>query len=338
VAAAASAALARIAASSEPLPLRARSLLEALRPAVPYDAAWLAHRDPLRRRYRTLAGVGLDDDVLDFLGSPAMASDIEVAGTDQDGPPMSPADLPFAAEKLASWSDCFTPAGFEESLATGLFAPGGRHVGFLLLLSRIGPPTRATRGRIGSWAPVLARGIDPMPALLTAARLVPDATAGRILRGDRRTQPLPGMDGDALLALDPRVLAVAFRRLAHDQACSSFLWPRGGPQAQEGHVRISVVTAPQDLTVTGLAGLVLLSPQPELHDLTPRELEVLGLLIDGLSNQEIARALVVTPRTVAAHIEHVLAKLDASTRTLAAVRAVRHGLYVPRVTTTARGW
>jgi DNA-binding NarL/FixJ family response regulator len=56
---------------------------------------------------------------------------------------------------------------------------------------------------------------------------------------------------------------------------------------------------------------------------------VLGLLIEGCSNQQIARALVVAPRTVAAHLEHILAKLDAPSRTLAAVRAEREGLYVP---------
>jgi DNA-binding NarL/FixJ family response regulator len=67
----------------------------------------------------------------------------------------------------------------------------------------------------------------------------------------------------------------------------------------------------------------------DLHGLTPRELEVLGLLVEGCSNHEIARALVVAPRTVAAHLEHVLVKLAAPTRTLAAVRAERDGLYVP---------
>ena len=56
---------------------------------------------------------------------------------------------------------------------------------------------------------------------------------------------------------------------------------------------------------------------------------MLGLVVDGCSNQEIARVLVVAPRTVAAHVEHILVKLGAPTRTLAAVRAEREGLYVP---------
>jgi DNA-binding NarL/FixJ family response regulator len=93
-------------------------------------------------------------------------------------------------------------------------------------------------------------------------------------------------------------------------------------------VRVTVLAAPEDVP-PGLTAVALLSPATGLHGLTPRELEVLGLLVEGCSNQEIARTLVVAPRTVAAHLEHVLFKLGASTRTLAAVRSERDGLYVP---------
>ncbi|WP_058727732.1 response regulator transcription factor [Curtobacterium oceanosedimentum] len=76
-------------------------------------------------------------------------------------------------------------------------------------------------------------------------------------------------------------------------------------------------------------GVVVLSPATGLRGLTRRELEVLGHLVEGCSNHEIARALAVAPRTVAAHVEHILVKLDATSRTLAAVRAERAGLYLP---------
>ena len=59
--------------------------------------------------------------------------------------------------------------------------------------------------------------------------------------------------------------------------------------------------------------------------LTPRELEVLGLVIEGCANQEIACELLVAQRTVAAHLDHILVKLGAHSRTLAAVRAEREG-------------
>jgi DNA-binding NarL/FixJ family response regulator len=74
---------------------------------------------------------------------------------------------------------------------------------------------------------------------------------------------------------------------------------------------------------------VLVSPPGDLRGLTPRELDVLGLLVEGTSNVAIARALVVAPRTVAAHLEHILVKLAAPSRTLAAVRAQQAGLFVP---------
>jgi hypothetical protein len=54
-------------------------------------------------------------------------------------------------------------------------------------------------------------------------------------------------------------------------------------------------------------------------------------VVRGRSNQGIALTLVVAPRTVAPHVEHVLVKLEAPTRTLASVRAEREGLYVPAV-------
>ncbi|RKS75335.1 regulatory LuxR family protein [Motilibacter peucedani] len=112
------------------------------------------------------------------------------------------------------------------------------------------------------------------------------------------------------------------------QVYASFLWPLGGRHAPDGHVRVTVLGSAEHES-TSLLGTVVLSPANHLRGLTPRELEVLGLLIDGRSNAQIARALVVAQRTVAAHLEHILAKLGAPSRTLAAVRATREGLYVP---------
>ena len=61
-------------------------------------------------------------------------------------------------------------------------------------------------------------------------------------------------------------------------------------------------------------------------DLTKRELQVLGLLVDGLSQKEIAAKLVISPKTVAAHIQHILGKLGVHSRTQAVAQAYRRGL------------
>ncbi|CAM3757211.1 response regulator [Streptomyces albus] len=60
--------------------------------------------------------------------------------------------------------------------------------------------------------------------------------------------------------------------------------------------------------------------------LTEREREVLGLIADGRSNREIARALVLSEKTVKTHVSNILMKLDVADRTQAALWAVRHGL------------
>jgi DNA-binding CsgD family transcriptional regulator len=232
-------------------------------------------------------------------------------------------------EELPTWAECLIPAGLHEGLGLALFTSGGRHVGHLAVLSGSRePPAPATRRRLARLAPVVAHGVDPMRTLLAAAHLVRGATAGVVLRVDGGCQTLPGLPADALLSPCSPVLVAARERIADGQVYSSFLWPVGGAHAPGGHLRVTVLTAPEDAPPR-LTAVALLSPATDLHGLTPRELEVLGLLVEGCSNQEIARTLVVAPRTVAAHLEHVLVKLAAPTRTLAAVRAERDGLYVP---------
>jgi two-component system, NarL family, response regulator LiaR len=65
-------------------------------------------------------------------------------------------------------------------------------------------------------------------------------------------------------------------------------------------------------------------PAPEA--LTARELEVLGLIAQGLSNQEIANRVMVSEPTVRTHVSRILGKLHLASRTQAALYAVREGL------------
>ncbi len=74
---------------------------------------------------------------------------------------------------------------------------------------------------------------------------------------------------------------------------------------------------PQHDVAQGLGG-----PDP----LTARELEVLRLVAQGLSNQEIAERLAVSERTARTHVSQILTKLHLANRTQAALYALREGL------------
>jgi len=63
-----------------------------------------------------------------------------------------------------------------------------------------------------------------------------------------------------------------------------------------------------------------------LDTLTPREMDVLRLLAQGLPNRKIAVQLSVNERTVKYHVSAILAKLEAANRTEAVMRAIEQGL------------
>ncbi len=65
---------------------------------------------------------------------------------------------------------------------------------------------------------------------------------------------------------------------------------------------------------------------PTEEPLTNREMEVIQLLAEGLSNQEIAERLVISERTVRTHVTNILGKLHLANRTQAALYALREGL------------
>ncbi len=67
--------------------------------------------------------------------------------------------------------------------------------------------------------------------------------------------------------------------------------------------------------------------RPDCDSLTPRELDILKLLADGLSNKMIGRRLDISDGTVKVHVKHLLKKLNLRSRVEAAVWAVEEGLH-----------
>jgi DNA-binding CsgD family transcriptional regulator len=262
--------------------------------------------------------------------SRANTDEIEMLGFTRSRSAMRLSDLPVAREQVSGWVEHLQPAGFREGLGVGLFTSDGRHLGLLgMNTDTAAHPTEAARDLIGKLAPLIARAIDPMRSIMKVAEIVGDAEAGIVLTRGGDTQPMPGLPAHPLLDRGSNVLGIAAERMADGGAYGSFLVPYTADDRPRVHVRITVLAGPRDPPRL-LTGAVLVSPHGDLYGLTPRELEILGLIVEGWPNSRIAAALFVTTRTVNAHVEHILTKLDAETRTLAAARAIRFGLYVPR--------
>ena len=317
-----------VAASTVPLLERARALVDSVDRWLPTDAIWLTLADPASTVYATVGSSGLEQPVLDYLDQPSVAREIQLAELNQNRPPITVTELPVPVEELPTWADCLIPAGFREGLGVPLCEPGGPYLGMLsLLFAHDEAPSPAVRDCLGELAPLIARGISPMRSLLSTARLVEGAASGVVLLRDGASHPLPGLEDHPLLEMGSPVMELARQTLVAGQVFRSFLWPEDGGHGATGHVRVTVLAATD--VPHFVVGTLLVTPDADCQGLTPRELEVLGLLVDGRSNQQIARQLTIALRTVAAHVEHILHKLEVPTRTLAAVRAEREGCHVP---------
>ena len=78
--------------------------------------------------------------------------------------------------------------------------------------------------------------------------------------------------------------------------------------------------------VLSAAGHPTLRRRDRPANLTDREIDVLRLVARGLSSRQIADRLVISPKTARNHIEHIYAKIGASSRATASLFAMRNGL------------
>jgi len=160
-------------------------------------------------------------------------------------------------------------------------------------------------------------GVDALPALLEAApaarilmltvsedesdlaAALRGGAAGYLLKtieGDALTQAIErAMQGDSVVAPEMTSKLVAAYRGAAG----------GAPDAKPG----------ADMAIP-----------PAIASLSPRELDILRGIVRGASNKEIAREHGIAETTVKIHVQHVLRKLDVSSRVHAAVIASEHGL------------
>lgn len=150
---------------------------------------------------------------------------------------------------------------------------------------------------------------------------------------------MPGMDGlettRAVLGQYPEVKIVVLTTFPEEDLVQKALaagaigyWLKNAPADALADAIRSAYAGQATLAPEATQALVRAraSPRKLGYDLSGRELEVLALLVDGLSNDEIAERLVISPGTVRHHVSACISKLGASNRTHAAALAVEHGL------------
>ncbi len=166
-------------------------------------------------------------------------------------------------------------------------------------------------------------------ALAVCAEVQPDVVLMDLM--------MPAMDGPtataAIKAQFPHIQVIALTSFAEPEMLQRVLQAGAisyllkNVSADELHAAILAAYAGRStLAPEAAQALIQIATQPPRpgQDLTPREREVLALLIKGLSNSAIGTRLVVSPATVKAHVSNILAKLQVSSRTEAVALAVQH--------------
>jgi NarL family two-component system response regulator LiaR len=196
--------------------------------------------------------------------------------------------------------------------------------------------------------PVVRDGLKNMFLVFDDLELIGEAENGNVaLASCHQNTPdvilmdvlMPGMDGidatRAILELYPQVKIIMLTSYPDDKLVQKSL--------EAGAIGYLLKNAPIDTLADAVraafAGKPSLAAEVTLaliraktdpiklgSDLSKRELEVLALIVEGMSNDEIANRLVISPATARHHVSACIQKLGAANRAQAASLAVKHGL------------
>ena len=296
---------------------RVRGVLHELRMIVPFRAALLTTVDARNGAGREIVRQDYPDRLVEYMHGGEFQSElVEPFGFDRSGWPFRERDLPIDPMSLRFVAEYLRP-DYLEGLLSALVASDGRYLGFLIL-SCDDPrhPSDAACAAVGHIAPILANLVDPLQSVhWLAANLLEDESAVALL-SDGAAAPLRGEVPPDLLDPDSPVRRSAAHMSVQRRPTIAFL-SRGSDGGWLG-CRL--------LRCGDGASVLAVRPLETLYELTPRELEVLRHLVEGQSNGEIAASLWVTQRTVRAHVERILDKLEVPNRAGAVAKALTEGL------------
>ncbi|NUP17978.1 MAG: response regulator transcription factor [Streptomyces sp.] len=298
--------------------------LRELRATLPLDAATLLAIDPLTGVHIEVAGIGYapgDAEALaaEFVGTPWYDNVVR-----QELPPSITEDAEDTGQRFRHgwfYAERVRPAGFRDGV-TGALRHEGRVVG-LVHLAAESPNAYDTQARLllASVLPALGALADPTARPGESHDLPEGAGANLVTAGG--VVGLPGHEPAQVLADDE------FARLTRAFGESRGLrlrvmWPVGREWR-----RVVLRRCTEGSALLRSAVLVHEVPAELPYGLSPRELEVLTRAAMGQTNQAIAQALYLSPRTVHSHVEHLLRKTGCASRAEATALAVRDGVLRP---------
>jgi HD-GYP domain-containing protein (c-di-GMP phosphodiesterase class II) len=259
---------------------------------------------------------------------------------------LSPAELDEALTAIANFVDLKSPYLLGHSVAVAeLAGDAGRRLGLPAektdLLRRAG--LVCGYGRLGVSNSILDRPGPLSAGEWERVRMSPYLTE-RMLRQSAALAPLgeiavqlrERLDGSGYpRGLSGGAISRPARVLGAAEAYQSMREPRPYRPARsaadaaaelQAEVRAGRLDGQAVGAVLEAAGHRVTRRRSAVAGLTAREIEVLVLLARGASNKQIATELVITPKTARNHVEHIYAKIGASSRTSAAMFALQHGL------------
>lgn len=255
---------------------------------------------------RVVANVDYPDEIVDYMSTVYVRDCPGYKFAKKSKVAARICDTPFDFRETRTFTEALGPAGFREGLTVAFTSPWNGRTGFLAMSSSSPTPVpdEACLGLTLLTSALADMAAPPMPRTDDTgdehAIIEVDNLGG--LRWLRRDFDGPGPVPEAQIREFARYLRVARRARAGFYARTE----AGDWWHIKGHVRAA--------TNPSLAVVMTMSPRTPHGSLTPREMDILGLICRGMTNGQIASELYISIGTVKTHVEALLRKLEQSNR------------------------
>jgi DNA-binding CsgD family transcriptional regulator len=297
------------------------ALFGPLRTLASYDAAMIAVRDPLTGEHQVLANHGYPAPLLNFINHEYLGCPTYTVARNTNRP-MRMRDYGPDFYNTRVYREFLEHAGFREGVTLVLRSrSGGRVTGMMTMsFSDSSAADDTARAGIEFVAPSLGQLVDAALTPSWLARVFGDHSASYLV--------------DECGAAVPTSDASSHEQPSHDVLSSARCFLASGRSATRGYCiardhknwdRVHFLRLPSEQHGHSRA-LLMLKQEPLPHGITERELDVLTLLAQGLTNKSAGEFLGASPRTVGSHVEHLLMKTGCVSRAGLASLAAEDGL------------